>query len=184
MEKYGCLSHASTPDRTFTAKKAYSASPTLRARASSSDSLIRIENGHKDFDLAAPDLSPLTPLSVITTKSEVAKPHSNAALNLNKLFPYSCNVTPTHAWAALESTSKRDLRKMGPLKVSPPLMGGLLEKLLKYFLGVVIFCWAGNLSFVQFTGLVVWTSVIIWAQVERGDLQEILQKYYSLEDVA
>lgn len=64
-------------------------------------------------------------------------------------------------------------------------MGCLLEKLPKNFLGIVIFfCWAGNLSFVQFTGLVVCTSAVVWIQVERGDLQEILQKYYFLEDVA
>lgn len=103
----------------------------------------------------------------------------NAALNLNKLSPYSCNVTPTLASAALESTSKGDLRKMGPLEVSPPPMGGLLQNLLKNFLGVVIFfCWAGNMSFVQFIGLVVWTSVVVWNQVERGgfagDTAEVL----------
>lgn len=64
-------------------------------------------------------------------------------------------------------------------------MDSLLEKLLKNFLGVVIFfCWAGNLSFVQFTGLVIWTSVVVWTQFERGGLQDIPQKYYSLEDVA
>lgn len=63
-------------------------------------------------------------------------------------------------------------------------MGGLLEKLLKNFLGIFIFCWACNLSFAQFTGLVVWASVIFWTQVEKRYLQQILQKYYSLENVA
>lgn len=60
-----------------------------------------------------------------------------------------------------------------------------MEKVLKTFLGVVvIFCLVGNLSFGQFTGLVVCASVVVWSQAERRDWQEILQSYYSLEDVA
>lgn len=79
----------------------------------------------------------------------------------------------------------RDLRKIGPLRISPLPVGGLLEKLLKSFVGVFIsFCWDGNMSFVQCAGLVVWTSVLVWTQVERRILQEILHKYYFLEDVA
>lgn len=59
----------------------------------------------------------------------------------------------------------------------------MLEEALKYLLSVVIFlCWAGNFSFVQFTSFVVWTSVVVWTQLERGNFQEILRKYYSLED--
>ena len=55
---------------------------------------------------------------------------------------------------------------------------------MKIFLGVFIFfCWAGNLSFVQFTGVVLWTSVVVWTQVGKEGFQEIQQKYYSEEDV-
>lgn len=36
----------------------------------------------------------------------------------------------------------------------------------------------------QFTSLVIWTSVVVWTQVEKGGLQEMLQKYCSLEAVA
>lgn len=148
-------------------------SPTHRSRASSSssfDSLTLDKINHDAFNLPTSPLTPNTPCLVVTTKSEVASFPFASPTNVNKFFPYICNLTPDLASAALQSTIERDLRETEPLEVSPQLVTNRLEEVLKYFLSIVIFfCWAGNLSFVQFISVVVWTSVVVWAQLDRGN---------------
>ncbi len=192
FEDSGVFSSASTPDPTSSAKKAYSASPTCRPRvssSSSSESLILFEDDYEALDLAATNLSSITPFfPAIDDSDEVnveVKQEPHLGTVIWSATPEAAHIPAPSVAAVEQPTTEATEPEPQPLEISPQPVGTQLERLLVNLFCTVIFpCWAGSLSCMQFTGFVVWTCFVVWTQVGCGGMTEMVQKYCAVEDVS